>query len=42
MLKKIALATGGQAYRITDPSRVAQVFYQALAHRLCGHSCVAP
>ncbi len=42
MLKKIALATGGQAYRITDPSRVAQVFYQALAHRLCGHGCVAP
>jgi hypothetical protein len=42
MLKKIALATGGQAYRITDPARVAQVFYQALAHRLCGHSCVAP
>ncbi|MGN6792554.1 MAG: substrate-binding domain-containing protein [Streptosporangiaceae bacterium] len=42
MLKKIALTTGGQAYRITDPSRVAQVFYQALAHRLCGHSCVAP
>jgi hypothetical protein len=41
-LKKIALATGGQAYRITDPSRVAEVFYQALAHRLCGHSCVAP
>jgi hypothetical protein len=41
-LKKIALATGGQAYRITDPSRVAQVFYQALAHRLCGHSCVSP
>ena len=42
MLKKIALATGGQAYRITDPTRVAQVFYQALAHRLCGHGCVAP
>ncbi len=42
MLKKIALTTGGQAYRITDPSRVAQVFYQALAHRLCGHGCVAP
>lgn len=42
MLKKIALTTGGQAYRITDPTRVAQVFYQALAHRLCGHSCVAP
>jgi hypothetical protein len=42
MLKKIALATGGQAYMITDPTRVAQVFYQALAHRLCFHGCVAP
>jgi hypothetical protein len=42
MLKKIALTTGGQAYRITDPTRVAQVFYQALAHRLCSHGCVAP
>jgi len=42
MLKRIALTTGGQAYEITDPSRVAQVFYQALAHRLCGHGCVAP
>lgn len=42
MLKKIALTTGGQAYRITDPTRVAQVFYQALAHRLCTHGCVAP
>jgi hypothetical protein len=42
MLKRIALTTGGQAYIITDPSRVAQVFYQALAHRLCGQQCVAP
>ena len=42
MLKRIALATGGQAYEITDPAQVAQVFYQALAHRLCFHGCVAP
>jgi Bacterial extracellular solute-binding protein len=42
MLKKIALTTGGQAYMITDPTRVAEVFYQALAHRLCFHGCVAP
>jgi len=42
MLKKIALTTGGQAYIITNPARVAQVFYQALAHRLCGQQCVAP
>jgi len=42
LLKQIALTTGGQAYEIRDPSRVVQVFYQALAHRLCGHGCVAP
>jgi len=42
MLKKIALSTGGQAYQITNPARVAQVFYQALAHRLCGQGCVGP
>src|SRR5258708_39602057 len=42
MLKKIALTTGGQAYMITDPTRVAQEFYQALAHRLCFHASVAP
>ncbi len=42
MLKKIALTTGGQAYMITDPAQVAQVFYQALTHRLCFHGCVAP
>ncbi len=42
MLKRIALTTGGQAYEITDPTQVAQVFYQALAHRLCFHGCVGP
>ena len=42
MLKKIALTTGGQAYQIRNPARIAQVFYQALAHRLCGQGCVAP
>lgn len=42
MLKKIALTTGGQAYQITNPARVVQVFYQALAHRLCGQGCVGP
>lgn len=41
-LKKIANTTGGQAYQITDPSQVGKVFYQALAHRLCEHGCVAP
>jgi len=41
-LKKIANFTGGQAYQIRDPSQVLKVFYQALAHRLCDHGCVAP
>ena len=41
-LKKIANFTGGQAYQISDPSQVLKVFYQALAHRLCDHGCVAP
>lgn len=42
VLRKIANTTGGQAYQITDPSQVGRVFYQALAHRLCEHGCVAP
>jgi Bacterial extracellular solute-binding protein len=41
-LQKIAAATGGQAYQITDPSQVARVFFQAVAHRLCTPRCVAP
>ena len=41
-LKQIANFTGGQAYQISDPSQVLRVFYQALAHRLCDHGCVAP
>ena len=41
-LRKIADFTGGQAYLISDPSQVLKVFYQALAHRLCDHGCVAP
>jgi Ca-activated chloride channel homolog len=42
LLKKISLTTGGQAYQIRNPARVAQVFYQAIAHRLCGHGCLGP
>jgi Ca-activated chloride channel family protein len=41
-LQKIAAATGGQAYQITNPSQVGRVFFQAIAHRLCDPSCVAP
>jgi Ca-activated chloride channel homolog len=41
-LQRIAAVTGGQAYRITSPSQVGKVFFQAVAHRLCDPSCVAP
>jgi hypothetical protein len=42
-LQKIAAATGGQAYQITKASQVDEVFYQALAHRLCADpTCAAP
>jgi hypothetical protein len=34
-LQKIAQATGGQAYQITKASQVDEVFYNALARRLC-------
>jgi Ca-activated chloride channel family protein len=38
-LQQIAAATGGQAYSITKSSQVFEVFYEALAHRLCSPSC---
>lgn len=41
-LQQIAAATGGQAYEITKPEQVDEVFYQALAQRLCDPSCLAP
>lgn len=41
-LQKIASATGGQAYQITNPSQVGKVFFRAVAHRLCDPDCVAP
>jgi hypothetical protein len=41
-LQQIATLTGGQAYKITQPSQVDKVFYEALAHRLCGSGCATP
>jgi Bacterial extracellular solute-binding protein len=38
-LQKIAQATSGQAYQITKASQVDEVFYNALARRLCEPSC---
>lgn len=42
LLQQAAALTGGQAYAITKPTSVDQVFYDALAHRLCGSSCANP
>jgi len=39
LLQQAAALTGGQAYAITKPTSVYQVFYQALAHRLCAATC---
>jgi len=39
LLQQAAALTGGQAYAITKPTSVYQVFYEALAHRLCGNNC---
>lgn len=40
-LRKIAQASGGQAYQITTASQVDAVFYEALARRLCSPACGA-
>jgi Ca-activated chloride channel family protein len=39
VLQQAATLTGGQAYAITKPTSVYTVFYEALAHRLCGENC---
>jgi hypothetical protein len=41
-LQQVAQATGGEAYEIQTPSQVAEVFFQALARRLCDPSCLSP
>jgi hypothetical protein len=39
-LQQIAKAGGGQAYQVTDPTQVDQVFFQAVSRRICqGGSC---
>lgn len=42
ILQQAAKLTGGQAYAITKPTSVYQVFYEALANRLCGATCAKP
>ncbi|MCW2905900.1 MAG: hypothetical protein JWL68_689 [Actinomycetia bacterium] len=38
-LQKIASATGGQAYNITNPAQISKVFFSAVARRLCSPNC---
>jgi hypothetical protein len=38
-LARIAEATGGRAYPITDPSQVGDVFFEAISQRLCQLGC---
>lgn len=41
-LQQAATLTGGQAYAIIRPTSVYQVFYEALANRLCSSVCAKP
>jgi len=41
-LQRIAAATHGGAYEITDPAQVGKVFFEAVAHRTCNPDCVSP
>ena len=41
-LKEIANATGGIAYKITNPLEVGKIFIEAIAHRMCDQGCLAP
>ncbi len=41
-LKEIANATGGIAYKITNPLEVGKIFIEAIAHRMCNQGCLAP
>ena len=38
-LQRIAGATGGQAYNITNPAQISKVFFSAIARRLCSPNC---
>jgi len=40
-LQRIASATGGQAYNITNPAQISKVFFSAIARRLCSPHCGA-
>ena len=41
-LQEIAGATGGVAYRISNPAEVGQIFIDAMAQRICNQGCTGP
>jgi Ca-activated chloride channel homolog len=41
-MQKIAAATGGAAFQVTNPAEIGQVFVQAVSQRMCNPSCGGP
>ena len=41
-LQEIADATGGAAFRVSDPTQIGQIFIEAVSQRMCNQGCVAP
>jgi Ca-activated chloride channel homolog len=41
-LQEIAGATGGVAYKISNPAEVGQIFIDAMAQRICDQGCTGP
>jgi Bacterial extracellular solute-binding protein/von Willebrand factor type A domain len=42
VLKEIATVTNGQAFAITSPEQVAQIFFHAMGRRICEPHCPGP
>jgi Ca-activated chloride channel homolog len=42
VLKQIATITNGQAFAITSPAQVAQIFFRAMGRRICEPHCPGP
>jgi hypothetical protein len=40
-MQKIATATGGAAFEVTNPAEIGQVFIQAVSQRMCNPNCGA-
>jgi hypothetical protein len=41
-MQKIAGATGGAAFQVTNPAEIGQVFIQAVSQRMCNPNCGTP